>query len=238
MIDTILGTKVEMGQSFTSFRRRVPKTIVRVGPNVVTQVKTQERDGYRALQLGFGNRKIKALTKPLKGHLKGAVGEKTAPRFLREVKSTEQLAAGSVVKPSEVLRAGDLVAVTGISKGKGFAGVVKRHGFAGGPRTHGQSDRERAPGAISRGTTPGRVLKGKRMAGRMGAERVTVKNLTVLSVSDEKGEVELSGPVPGSRGTLLMITKIGENKKFEGLYEDRRNEEKSDESTEGRKDGS
>lgn len=226
MIDTILGTKVEMGQSFTSFRRRVPKTVVRVGPNVVVQAKTLEKDGYQALQLGFSTRKIKRITKPLRGHLKGAAGEKTAPRFLREVKTSERLAVGDVIKPSEVFKAGDLVSVTGVSKGKGFAGVVKRHHFAGGPRTHGQSDRERAPGSIGQGTTPGRVYKGKRMAGRMGTERVTVKNLMVLSVDDEKGTLELSGPVPGSRGTLLMIKKIGENKrslssnkKFEGLYE-------------------
>lgn len=116
--------------------------------------------------------------------------------------------------PDDVLKPGDLVSVAGVSKGKGFAGVVKRHGFAGGPKTHGQSDRLRAPGSIGQTTTPGRVYKGKRMAGRMGGERTTVKGLTVLAVSED-GTIELSGPVPGNRGGLLKITKIGENKKYE-----------------------
>ena len=125
---------------------------------------------------------------------------------------------GELIKASDVVRPGDLVKVTGVSKGKGFAGGVKRWGFAGGPKTHGQSDRLRAPGSIGQGTTPGRVYKGKKMAGRMGGEQVSVKNLTVLKV-EENGDIWLSGPVPGFQSGLLQITKIGEDKKFVELYE-------------------
>lgn len=220
MIDTILGTKGRMQQAFTQTGVRVSVTVVKTGPNVITQVKTAEKDRYKALQLGFGSRKIKNLTKPLLGHLKGVIEKQnSAPRFLREVQvKGGEFKAGDVVKPSDVLKPGDVVQATGTSKGKGFAGVVKRWGFAGGPKTHGQSDRLRAPGSIGLGTTPGRVVKGKKMAGRMGGERVTVKNLTVLKVDEENGEVWLSGAVPGGRGSLLLVKKIGEDKKFEPLF--------------------
>ena len=210
MIDTVLGTKSHMSQTFTPEGRRVPVSVVQSGTNVVTQVKTGEKDGYWALQLGFGTRRIKNITKPLRGHLKLTKDSKTAPRYLREIKiSQEEYQPGQTINPSDVLKPGDLVQVTGISKGKGFAGVVKRWGFKGGPRTHGQSDRERAPGSIGQTTTPGRVFKGKKMAGRMGGEKTTVKNLTVLQVTDD-GEILLSGPVPGARGSLLLVRKIGE----------------------------
>lgn len=220
MIDTILGTKGDMQQAFTQTGVRVSVTVVKTGQNVITQVKTVKKDRYKALQLGFGSRKIKNLTKPLMGHLKGAIETQNgAPRFLREVRveGDVEYKVGDIVSASDILKPGDSVQVTGISKGKGFAGVVKRWGFAGGPKTHGQSDRQRAPGSIGLGTTPGRVVKGKKMAGRMGGERVTVKNLTVLKVDEEKGELWLSGPVPGPRGTLLLVKKTGENKKFEEL---------------------
>lgn len=220
MINTILGTKLEMKQAFTKSGQRLTVSVVKSGQNLVTQVKSNDKDGYSSVQLGFGSRKTKNITKPELGHLKGAIKEgKIAPSFLKEVFGGDggnegNYKAGDVINPSDVLKPGDLVSVTGVSKGKGFAGVVKRHGFAGGPKTHGQSDRLRAPGSIGQGTTPGRVYKGKRMAGRMGGERTTVKGLTVLSVSED-GTIELSGPVPGSRGSLLMIAKVGENKKYE-----------------------
>lgn len=219
MVNTILGTKLHMSQAFTQTGIRVPVTVVKSGPNVVTQVKTGDKDGYKALQLGFGTRKTKNMTKPVLGHLKGVLKEGKAPRFLREVRLDEDVEyqPGDVVVPSQVLKPGDLVQVTGISKGKGFAGGVKRWGFAGGPKTHGQSDRHRAPGSIGQGTTPGRVLKGKKMAGRMGNEQVTIKNLTVLKVDEESGGVWLAGSVPGARNSLLLIKKIGEDKKFERL---------------------
>lgn len=228
MIDTILGTKLHMVQTFTQEGTRVPVTVVKTGPNVVTQIKRLEKDGYRALQLGFGAKKIKDITKPLLGHLKGAIekyqisnikNQKFAPRFLREVRTAEEeYKAGDVIVPSQVLKPGDLVQVTGVSKGKGFVGVVGRWGFAGGPKTHGQSDRLRAPGSIGRGTTPGRVVKGQKMAGRMGQEKATVKNLRVMKLDEEKGELWLSGLVPGARGSLLVIKKLGEAKRFEPIF--------------------
>lgn len=222
-----------MSQAFTPSGRRVPVTVVRSGPNVVTQVKKEDRDGYWALQLGFGQRKIKNITKPLKGHLRGAIKDKKiAPRYLREVRLEDvpEYKVGDTIKPQDVLAPGDVVQATGISKGKGFAGVVKRWGFAGGPRTHGQSDRLRAPGSIGQTTTPGRVFKGKKMAGRMGGVQKTVKNLTVLKVDEETGEIWLSGPVPGSPGSLLLIKQIGEKKNFEDLYgEEQKEAEKTQE---------
>jgi large subunit ribosomal protein L3 len=213
MINIIFGYKKNMSQTFVE-ETRVPVTVLTTGPSIVTQVKNKEKDGYIAVQLGFGEKSIKNVTKQLQGHLKGAIKEKIAPRFLREVRlgAEEELKVGDVIAPSDVLKEGDLVAVTSVSKGKGFAGVVKRHKFAGGPKTHGQSNRHRAPGSIGQGTTPGRVWKGKRMAGRMGSETVTVKNLTVVSVDNEKKELVLSGAIPGSRGTFVTVRKLSEGK--------------------------
>jgi len=199
-----------MNQTFVH-GNRVPITKVVAGPCVVTQVKNRDKDGYWAVQLGFSERKIKNLSKPLQGHLKGAIGKtKMAPKFLREVRLDKEgdLKVGDTVKAADIFKVGDMVSVTGTSKGKGFAGVVKRWHFAGGPKTHGQSDRQRAPGAIGQGTTPGRVLRGKKMAGRMGMERVTIKNIHVISVDVEKNEIALSGPIPGSFGSDIIITRI------------------------------
>lgn len=198
-----------MSQAFVK-GRRVPTTKILAGPCVVTQVKKMDTDGYWAIQLGFGERRIKTISKALQGHLKGAIKEKMAPRFLSEVRLDNEpdLKVGDVVKVGDVLKEGDIVQVTGISKGKGFAGVVKRWHFAGGPRTHGQSDRERAPGSIGQTTTPGRVYKGKHMAGRMGGQQVTVKNLQVVSVNPETNEIALSGPTPGIPGKPLLIKKL------------------------------
>ncbi|KKU12299.1 MAG: 50S ribosomal protein L3 [Candidatus Woesebacteria bacterium GW2011_GWA1_45_8] len=219
MLDTILGQKGKMSQSFIE-ARRVPVTKVMAGPCVVTQLKTPEKDGYWAVQLGFGEKKIKNVTKPLQGHLKGAITKNTAPRFLKEVRVSEDpgLKVGDKVILSDVFKVGDFVAVVGTSKGKGFQGVVKRWGFHGGPRTHGQSDRERAPGSIGQTTTPGRVFKGKHMAGRMGADRVTVKDLQVVSVDPEKGEIEISGAIPGPSGGLVMLKRLSSGE-LEGIEE-------------------
>lgn len=199
-----------MGQTFIE-DTRIPVTLVKAGPCVVTQIKSKGKDGYWAVQLGFGEKKLKNFKKPVKGHLKGALkDEKTAPRFLREVRTPKkpELKVGNEVKLSDIFKKGDVIAVTGISKGKGFSGVVKRWGFAGGPRTHGQSDRLRAPGSIGQGTTPGRVFKGKKMAGRMGTQTVTIKNLTVVDLDEDENILTVSGPVPGSKGTLLTIRKL------------------------------
>lgn len=209
MINTILALKGKNSQEFVD-GVRVPVTRVVAGPVIVTQVKGMEKNGYTSLQLGFGTKKIKNLSKPLKGHLNKIKKEeaKVLPRYLREVRTEEKIEVGSEIKASEVLKAGDTVSVMGVSKGKGFASGIKRYGFHGGPRTHGQSDRERAPGSLGQTTTPGRVYKGKRMAGNMGRDQVTVKNLKVISVSEETNEVVISGQVPGSVGTLLTITKL------------------------------
>ena len=161
-------------------------------------------------QVGIEKRRPATISQAIIGHLKKAGLDKNPPRFLREVRVTDlgDLKPGSEIKADDVFKEGDKVAITGISKGKGFAGVVKRHHFKGGPRTHGQSDRERAPGSIGQTTTPGRVYKGKRMAGRMGQDKVTLKNLKVVSIDTEKNILIVSGLVPGGRNSLLMIKKI------------------------------
>lgn len=202
-----------MSQTFVE-ETRVPVTVIKTGPSIVTQIKSEEKDGYSAIQLGFGEKRIKNITKQLQGHLKGAIKEKKAPRFLREVriKADELIKVGDMINPTDVLKPGDLVSVTATSKGKGFAGVVKRHKFAGGPKTHGQSNRPRSPGSIGQGTTPGRIWKGKRMAGRMGSETITIKNLTVVSVDNEKNELVVSGPVPGAPGAFIIVKKLSEGK--------------------------
>lgn len=198
----IIGKKIGMTQVFTPTGEAIPVTVIQAGPCFVTQIKTKQTDGYEAVQLGFGH--TKRLNKPERGHLK-----RLPPlRYLREFRVPDATAyqVGQRITVS-IFKAGDKVDVTGISKGKGFAGVVKRHHFAGGPRTHGQSDRLRAPGAISSGTTPGRILKGKRMAGRMGNERVTVKGLTVIQADPQRDLLLVKGSVPGAANGLLLIKK-------------------------------
>jgi large subunit ribosomal protein L3 len=209
MLNTILGSKEKMSAAYIE-GTRVPVTWVKAGPCVVTQVKKLDKDGYWAVQLGFGSKKLKNTSKPLQGHLKVATKDNKSPRFLREVRLTEEpnFQVGDEITITKIFRKGDVIAVTGVSKGKGFAGGVKRHGFRGGPKTHGQSDRHRAPGSIGQGTTPGRVLKGKRMAGRMGHDTVTVKNLMVVDVNTQTHELAISGALPGNPGTLLYIRRI------------------------------
>jgi large subunit ribosomal protein L3 len=160
----------------------------------------------RKTQLTYGI--SKSITKPIAGHLKKA-GLEMKPRFLREVSvpEGEEIAPGTEINVSQVFVEGDVVRVTGVSKGKGFAGVVKRHHFRGGPKTHGQSDRERSPGSIGQTTTPGRVYRGKRMAGRMGSDTVTVRNLKVVKVEGETNTLFIKGLVPGGKHALLMIRK-------------------------------
>lgn len=209
MINTILGSKGVCSQTFVE-GLRIPVTKVAAGPCVVTQIKRMDKDGYWAIQLGFSSKKAKNTSKPLQGHLKETSKDQKFPRFLQEVKLDKEpeFKVGDTVNTSEIFKRGDVVAVTGVSKGKGFAGVVKKHHFRGGPRTHGQSDRERAPGSIGQTTTPGRVYKGKKMAGRMGGEQVTIKNLHIISVNEENGEIEISGQIPGTIGSVVTIKKI------------------------------
>jgi large subunit ribosomal protein L3 len=228
MINTLLGSKQHMSQAFVE-GTRVPVTWVKAGPCIVTHIKNMEKDGYWAVQLGYGTKKAKNTSKPLKGHLKKIITTKnkqqrtkeTYPRFIREVRLDKEpnVKVGDIINLTDIFKKGDVVTITGISKGKGFAGVVKRWGFAGGPRTHGQSDRERAPGSIGQGTTPGRVHKGKKMAGRMGSDRVTIKNLIVVDIKEDEGLLALSGPVPGISRGVLIIRKTGEGKLSELVEE-------------------
>lgn len=215
MLNTILGTKSKMTQAFVD-TTRVPVTVVSTPSNIVTQVLTEDKNGYWGVQLATGTKKAKNTSKSLQGHFKKSHTTKdktqTFPRHLREVrlKGEPEVKVGDKIIVSDIFSVGDTVAVTGTSKGKGFAGGVKRWGFAGGPRTHGQSDRLRAPGSIGQGTDPGRVWKGKKMAGRMGNETVTVKNIKVVAVDGEKQELHLSGPVPGAPNSLLIVKRISE----------------------------
>lgn len=200
----ILGRKVGMSQIFDERGEVIPVTVIEAGPCFVTQVKTLERDGYAAVQLGFEEVKPKRLTGPQLGHLRK--NQLPPLRHLREIRVSDisQYEEGQKIRVS-IFDVGDRVDVTGISKGKGFAGVVKRHGFRGGPKTHGQSDRHRAPGSIGAGTTPGRIYKGMRMAGRMGNARVTAQNLQVVLVDPERNLLAVNGAVPGARNGLLII---------------------------------
>jgi len=201
-INGIIGKKLGMTRIFTDDRKVQPLTAVEAGPCAVTQVKTADSDGYSAVQLGFGT--AKRLKSPQKGHLK----DMGMYRYLREVRldSTEGIKRGDKVDVS-LFKPGDLVDVTGITKGKGFAGVVKRYHFAGGFKTHGQSDRHRAPGAIGAGSSPGHVMKGLRMAGHMGDEQLTVRNLLVVAADPARNLLLVKGAVPGSRNGLLIIRK-------------------------------
>jgi len=208
MAEGLLGKKVGMTQIFTEKGEVIPVTVLEVGPCFVTQVKTQERDGYTALQLGFGE--SKHLTKPERGHLKNLPPLK----HLLEVR-TGNIADAQVGQKLNVtmFSAGDLVDISGISKGKGHAGVVKRHHFGGGKKTHGQSDRLRRPGSSGATTTPGRVLRGLRMAGQMGNARATVLNLEVVQIDAERNLLAVKGAVPGAKNGLLFVRRARKEKK-------------------------
>ena len=196
----LLGKKIGMTQVFREDGRAEAVTAVEAGPCMVTQVKTRAKDGYEAVQLGFDE--VRRLIKPLEGHLR-----RTAKyRHLQELPARDinDMQVGQRVDAS-LFQPGDLVDVTGTSKGRGFAGTIKRHGFHGGPKTHGQSDRHRAPGSIGAGTSPGRVFKGKKMAGHMGNVRVTVQELEVIQVDPDRNLLLIRGAVPGARNGLIVI---------------------------------
>jgi large subunit ribosomal protein L3 len=203
MIQGLIGKKLGMSQIFDDTGLAHPVTVLEVGPCVVSQIKTPERDGYSAVQLGFGL--DKRLNRPERGHRQGSG---FMSRTLREVSAsdTADMAVGQVIT-ADAFAEGELVDVTGTSKGRGFQGVVKRHGFSGGPKTHGQSDRLRAPGSIGSSATPGRVFKGMRMAGRMGNDRVTVQNLKVLRVDPERNLLLIQGSVPGANESLVLVRR-------------------------------
>ena len=207
MTQGIIGKKLGMSQMFRDNGTLAAVTAIEAGPCTVTRIKTTEKDGYNAVQLGFGEAKQRnssqrgQLNKP--GHFK----------HLREFRldDIKDIEEGQKIDVS-LFKSGDLIDITGISKGKGFAGVVKRHGFAGGPKTHGQSDRHRAPGSIGASATPGRVYKGQRMAGQMGSQRATVHNLEVFQADPERNILLVKGAVPGARNGLLLIKKARRGK--------------------------
>lgn len=204
MIKGIVGRKVGMTRVFEEGRGMIAVSVIQAGPCYVTQVKSAEKDGYEAVQIGF--EETRKLNKPERGHLqkKGIV----PLRHLTEIRTDQpsEVKVGDKVDAG-VFKAGDSVDVVGTSKGHGFTGVVKRHGFSGGPKTHGQSDRHRAAGSIGAGTTPGRVLKGTRMAGHHGNKRVTVRNLRVVRVDADRNLLSVEGAVPGSVKGLLVIRR-------------------------------
>ena len=209
MLKFILGTKVKMTTVFTEDGRSYAATIISAAPSTVTQLKTTEKDGYNAVQIGWGESKESRIAKPQIGHAKGKALKHFAEDRARSGKLPEGVEVGQTLDIS-AFEVGEKVIVSAVSKGKGFAGVVKRHGFHGGPRSHGQKHSERSPGSIggSGGRAGGRVRAGMRMAGRLGSDRVTVRNLTVLQIIPETNELLLTGAVPGRRGTLVEIRGV------------------------------
>jgi len=201
----ILGKKIGMTRLYNDKREAVPCTVIQAGPCYVAQVKSTEKDGYDAYQLGFGERDEKKVTKPLAGHYKKA--GKTPGYLLSEVSKSliaDELEAGATVGV-DVFSEGEIVDVLGVTKGKGFAGVVKRYNFGGGFRTHGQSDRLRAPGSIGGASDPSRVFKGTKMAGRMGGVNKTIKNLEIVKVMPESNLIVVKGAVPGPKNSYVKI---------------------------------
>ena len=198
----ILGKKIGMTQIFTEHGEVIPVTVVEAGPVVVTQVKTTENDGYTAIQVGFGDTKEKSLNKPQKGHLAAA---NTLKKHLKEfrVDSVEGYTVGQEIK-ADLFAAGELIDVTGISKGKGFQGPIKRHGQSRGPETHG-SRYHRRPGSMGACSYPGRVFKNKKLAGHMGSVKVTVQNLEVVRVDADKNFILVKGAIPGAKGSVVTI---------------------------------
>ena len=202
-LNALLGKKIGTTRHFHEDGRADCVTAIELGPCAITQIKGQESEGYSSVQIGYGS--AKNLNKAQNGHLKKS--EKTF-KFLKEIRhiETSELEVGQQFDLS-IFEVGSKLDITGVTKGRGFAGGVKRHGFKGGPKTHGQSDRHRAPGSIGAGSTPGRVLKGMKMAGHMGSIKVTIKNLEILSLDQENNVLMVKGAVPGSTGTLLYAKK-------------------------------
>ncbi|HIP37012.1 MAG TPA: 50S ribosomal protein L3 [Crocinitomix sp.] len=202
----LIGKKIGMTSIYSVEGKATPCTVLEVGPCVVTQVKTVEKDGYEAVQLAYGEKREKNTSKPLQGHFKKA---KTTPkRKVVEFDGFPNAKLGDIIKVEEVFEENTFVDVIGTSKGKGFQGVVKRHGFGGvGQSTHGQHNRLRAPGSIGAASYPARVFKGMRMAGRMGGSQVTQQNLQVMKVLTDKNLILVKGSVPGAKGSFVLIKK-------------------------------
>lgn len=207
-MEGVIGKKIGMTRIFDQEGQAIPVTVIQAGPCPVIQVKTEDRDGYSAVQVGFGEKRKKLVTLPLLGHFDKAKVE--PKRILKEMRTdrAEKFKAGQELKV-DMFSVGDKVRVTGLSKGLGFQGGVRRHKFRGGPKTHGQSDRLRAPGSIGSSSYPSRVYKGQRMPGRMGGDKVTIKNLEVVGVDSERDLLLLKGAVPGKKNSYLTIRKKG-----------------------------
>ncbi|WP_128545606.1 50S ribosomal protein L3 [Larkinella soli] len=203
----LIGKKIGMTSLYNADGQALACTVIEAGPCVVTHVKTQETDGYQAVQLGYGEKKEKRTNKPLLGHFKKA--NTTPKRKLVEFKTFEQnLDLGQTLGITDVFTEGDFIDIVGTAKGRGFQGVVKRHGFGGvGGQTHGQHNRQRHPGSIGACSFPSRVFKGLRMAGRMGGNRVKVQNLRVLKVMPEQNLIVVSGSIPGSKNSFVILEK-------------------------------
>ncbi|MCB0711668.1 MAG: 50S ribosomal protein L3 [Ignavibacteriae bacterium] len=205
---SLLGKKLGMSGIFSDDGVYIPCTLIEAGPCTILQVKNEDVDGYEAVQMGFGYAKDANLNQPMRGHL--AKANASAPATIREFRTFAggQYAPGDVINVGDLFEAGDMVNITGTSKGKGFQGVVKRHGFSGvGGRTHGQHNRERAPGSIGQSSYPSRVFKGMRMAGRMGGKRSTIRGLQVVAVIPDENLIVVKGSVPGAINSVVEINK-------------------------------
>lgn len=204
----LLGKKIGMTSVFSSDGKIVPVTVVRAGPCVVTQVKTKETDGYASLQLGFDEKKVEKLSKPIAGHLKKATDK--GFRVLREFRTdtVEDIEPGATIGV-DIFNVGEKVNISGISKGRGFQGTIKRHGFSRGPKTHGNRN-HRKPGSIGNSAWPGKVFKGKKLPGHMGVKRETVKNLTIVDIKPEENLLLVKGAVPGCKTGILEVQKVGQ----------------------------
>ncbi len=205
-MEKLVGKKLYMTSVFDEMRNQIPVTVIEVGPCYVTQVKTDAKEGYNAVQIGYGTTKEGRLNKPLLGHLKKANLEplKTLVEFKTD--SPDEFKPGDELT-LERYSIGEYVDVIGITKGRGFAGVIKRHGFHGGPKSHGQSDTMRTPGSIGAASYPARVLKGMKMAGRMGGKRQTTKNLEIIQIDKENNLLLVKGAVPGARNSIVEVVK-------------------------------
>lgn len=215
MLNTIFATKVGMSQAWSEDGKRLPITKLAVSDNVVLS-KKQTQDGQVTFEIGYGQKKLKNVKKPLREQIKKS-GFSFGVKQINGVKANEAsetaaLTAGATLALTDVLAVGDVVAIQGVTKGRGFAGAMKRHGFHGGPKTHGQSDRARAVGSIGAGTTPGRVWKGKRMPGHYGVETKTVSGLVVVYIDEKTNQLWINGPVPGFNSSVVKISKTGVSK--------------------------
>lgn len=205
-MEKLIGKKLYMTSVFDEGRKMVPVTVLEVGPCKVTQIKSAEKEGYTAVQIGYGKTREKRLNKPIMGHIQKAGVEPVSKMIEFRTDQVDNYKPGDELTV-EIFKIGEFVDVSGLSKGKGFAGVVKRHGFGGGPKTHGQSDRLRTGGSIGAASDPSRVFKGMRMPGRMGGKRNTVRNLEVINIDKEKNLLIVKGAVPGARNSIIEVAR-------------------------------